>query len=107
MAIRKKGVFAMAMNLGISSYCLCKKMYSGEWTLFDIMDWAKEQGCTHFEIVPFGLPLMLKDENGKETPNIEFAQQIHDHAEKIGLPLSAFSLNACVIRPADENETKE
>ncbi|HCA34475.1 MAG TPA: sugar phosphate isomerase/epimerase, partial [Lachnospiraceae bacterium] len=31
----------MAMNLGISSYCLSKKLYTKEWTLFDIMDWAK------------------------------------------------------------------
>ena len=68
------------------------------------MDWAKEHDCTHFEIVPFGLPLMKED--GK-TPNTEFAEQVRDHAEKIGLKLSAFSLNACVIRPADEDETKE
>ncbi len=94
----------MAMNLGISSYCLSRKLYTNEMTLFDIMDWAKEHDCTHFEIVPFGLPLMKED--GK-TPNTEFAEQVRDHAEKIGLKLSAFSLNACVIRPADEDETKE
>ena len=32
----------MAMKLGISSYCLSHKLYTKEWTLFDIMDWAKE-----------------------------------------------------------------
>ena len=47
----------MAMNLGISSYCLCNKLYSKEWTIFDIMNWAKEHDCTHMEVVPFGLPL--------------------------------------------------
>ena len=51
----------MAMNLGISSYCLCKKLYTNEMTMFDILDWAKENGCTHLEICPFGLPLMLED----------------------------------------------
>ena len=90
----------MAMNLGISSYCLSRKLYTGEWTLFDIMDWAKAHECTHMEIVPFGLPLFKKD----GTPDLDFARQIADHADIIGLPLSAFSLNACVIRPGDEEE---
>lgn len=94
----------MAMNLGISSYCLSRKLYTDEMTLFDIMDWAKEHGATHFEIVPFGLPLMQED--GK-TPNVEFAEQIKNHAKELDLPLSAFSLNACFIRPADEEETAE
>ena len=92
------------MNLGISSYCLSRKLYSEEMTLFDVMDWAKKQGCTHFEVVPFGLPLMKED---GVTPNMEYAEQVREHAEKIGLPLSAFSLNACVIQPGDEKETKE
>ena len=90
----------MAMHLGISSYCLSRKLYSKEWTLFDIMDWAKAHECTHMEIVPFGLPLFKED----GAPDLDFARQIADHADKIGLPLSAFSLNACVIRPGDEEE---
>jgi len=94
----------MAMNLGISSYCLCRKLYTNEMTMFDILDWAKENGCVHLEICPFGLPLMLED--GK-TPNKEFAIQVKEYAEKIGLKLSASSLNACFIRPADEDETVE
>ena len=90
----------MAMNLGISSYCLSHKLYTKEWTLFDIMDWAKEHECTHMEIVPFGLPLFK--ENGEA--DMDFAGQIGEYAGKIGLPLSAFSLNACVIRPGDDEE---
>ena len=90
----------MAINLGISSYCFSHKLYSQEWTLFDIMDWAKAHACTHLEIVPFGLPLFTKE----SQPDLDFAQRIRDHAEKISLPLSAFSLNACVIRPGDEEE---
>lgn len=92
----------MEMNLGISSYCLYRKMESSGWTLFDIMDWAKANGCTHLEIVPFGLKLF--DDAGK--PDLEFARKIRDHAEKIGLPLSAFSLNAHVVasRSASKKE---
>ncbi|MBO6158884.1 MAG: sugar phosphate isomerase/epimerase [Firmicutes bacterium] len=90
----------MAMNLGISSYCLCNKLYSKEWTIFDIMNWAKEHDCTHMEVVPFGLPLFKED----GVADMDFAKAIGEHADKIGLPLSAFSLNACFIRPGDDEE---
>lgn len=90
----------MAMNLGISSYCLSHKLYTKEWELFDIMDWAKAHECTHMEIVPFGLPLFKED----GTADMDFAKRVGEHADKIGLPLSAFSLNACVIRPGDDEE---
>ena len=90
----------MAMNLGISSYCLSRKLYSKEWTLFNIMDWAKEHECAHMEVVPFGLPLFRED--GK--PDMDYACRVGEYADKIGLPLSAFSLNACVIRPGDDEE---
>ncbi|MCF0136413.1 MAG: hypothetical protein HUJ69_08345, partial [Lachnospiraceae bacterium] len=88
----------MALDLGISSYCLSRKLYTNEMTIFDIMDYAKEQNCTHMEIVPFGLPI-LNDDN---TPNIEFATQVREYAEKIGLFLSAFSLNAHFIFTDEE-----
>ena len=91
------------LKLGISSYCLSRKLYAQDMTLFDVMDWAKEHDCAHMEVVPFGLPLV----NDDGTPNTEFAKRVGEHADKIGLPLSAFSLNACVIKPGDENETKE
>ena len=90
----------MAMNLGISSYCLCHKLYSKEWEIFNIMDWAKEHDCTHMEVVPFGLPLFKED----GTADMDFAKRIGEYSDKIGLPLSAFSLNACVIRPGDDEE---
>ena len=73
----------MAMNLGISSYCLSRKLYSTEWTLFDIMDWAKEHECAHMEIVPFGLPLFKAD----GVADMDFAKRIGEHADKLNLPL--------------------
>ena len=90
----------MAMNLGISSYCLCNKLYSKQWEIFDIMNWAKEHECTHMEVVPFGLPLFKAD----GVADMDFAKAIGDHAAKLDLPLSAFSLNACFIRPGDDEE---
>ena len=91
------------MNLGISSYCLWTKMLTDGWTILDIMDWAKEHECTHMEIVPFGLRLVDKDLNA----NHELAKQIHDHAEEIGLHLSAFSLNARFVFKESEASTDE
>ena len=93
----------MALKLGISSYCLSRKLYAQDMTLFDVMDWAKEHDCAHMEVVPFGLPLVNED----GTPNTDFAKRVGEHADKIGLPLSTFSLNACVIQPGDEKESKE
>ncbi len=93
----------MAMNIGISSYCLWTKMLLDKWTFFDIMDWAKDHGCTHLEIVPFGLPLVDREGNA----NHELAQQIRKHAEEINLPLSAFSLNARFVFKESEASTDE
>ena len=39
----------MSLKLGISSYCLSRKIYAGDMTLFDVMDWAKEHDCDHME----------------------------------------------------------
>ena len=93
----------MAMNLGISSYCLSKKLYTKEWTLFDIMDWAKAHDCTHMEVVPFGLPILNEDGSG----NLELAKQVADHADKIDLKLSAFSLNAHLVFKKEDADHKD
>jgi len=91
------------MNLGISSYCLSKKLYTKEWTLFDIMDWAKAHDCTHMEVVPFGLPILNEDGSG----NLELAKQVADHADKIDLKLSAFSLNAHLVFKKEDADHKD
>ena len=64
------------------------------------MNWAKEHECTHMEVVPFGLPLFKAD----GVADMDFAKAIGEHAAKLDLPLSAFSLNACFIRPGDDEE---
>lgn len=91
------------MKLGISSYCLSRYLRRGEMTLFDVMDWAKEHQCEHMELVPFGLPLLKED----GTMDYDYIQRIREHAEKIALPLSTFSLNACVIKPTEEERRAE
>ena len=92
----------MELKLGISSYCLWSRLEQG-WTIFDIMDWAKAHDCAHLELVPFGLPLLKEG----ETIDYDYIRRIREHAEAIGLPLSGFSLNACVIRPGEPGESRE
>jgi sugar phosphate isomerase/epimerase len=91
------------MKLGISSYCLSPYLRRGEMTIYEVIDWAKAHDAEHLELVPFGLPLL------KENGDIDeaYVNSIREHAEKVGMPLSAFSLNACVIKPTEEERREE
>ncbi len=91
------------MRLGISSYCLDAAMKAGKMTIYDVMDWAKEHDCEHMELVPFNLNLELED----GSINVELVEGIRNHAEKIGLPLSIFSLNADVLKETEEERQAE
>ena len=72
-------------------------------SLFDVIDWAKEHDCAHLELVPFSLPLLKED----GTVDYDYVKRVRDHAEKVGMPLSAFSLNACVIKPTADERKRE
>lgn len=91
------------MKLGISSYSLNKRLRTEEMSLFDVIDWAKEHNCAHLELVPFSLPLLKED----GTVDYDYVKRVRDHAEKVGMPLSAFSLNACVIKPTADERKRE
>ena len=91
------------MKLGISSYSLNKRLRTEEMSLFDVIDWAKEHDCAHLELVPFSLPLLKAD----GTVDYDYVKRVRDHAEKVGMPLSAFSLNACVIKPTADERKRE
>jgi len=91
------------MKLGISSYCLSYYLFRGEMTIYDVIDWAKEHGADHLELVPFGLPLLTD----AGDINVDYVKSIRGHAEKVNIPLSAFSLNACVIKPTEAERREE
>ena len=91
------------MKLGISSYSLNKMMRTGEMTLFDVIDWAKENDCAHLELVPFSLPLLKED----GTIDYDYVSRVRDYAAEKQMPLSAFSLNACVIKPTADERKRE
>ena len=72
-------------------------------TIYDVMDWAKAHECEHMELVPFCLNFELED----GSINVELVEGIRNHAEKIGLPLSIFSLNADVLKETEEERQAE
>lgn len=91
------------MKLGISSYSLNKSLRTGEMSLFDVIDWAVEHQCEHLELVPFSLPLLRED----GSIDYDYVKRVRDKAGEAGLPLSTFSLNACVIKPTADERKRE
>ena len=91
------------MKLGISSYSLNAHQKDGTMTILDIVDWAKEHGCDHLELVPFDTPFLLED----GSINVELVTAIKERADAVGLELSSFSLNACVLKDTEEEVRAE
>ena len=91
------------MKLGISSYSLNKRLRTGEMDIFDVIDWAKAHDCAHLELVPFSLPLL----NAEGKIDYDYVSRIRDKAQSVDLPLSVFSLNACVIKPTEAERRAE
>ncbi|WEG13157.1 sugar phosphate isomerase/epimerase [Pullulanibacillus sp. KACC 23026] len=77
------------MKLGLSTYSLLRAMQSGEMTVLDVIQWVKEQGGEHVEIVPLGYDLV-------ETP--ELIRQIKEKAAEQGLSLSNYAISASFIQ---------
>ena len=83
------------MKLGISIYCLDRAMEDG-MSVYEAMDFAKENGASHIELVPFHLPL-VDEKEGKV--NEDLCRRVREHAEKTGLEISAYSVNADLLDP--------
>ena len=91
------------MKLGISSYSLNAHQKDGTMTILDIVDWAKEHGCEHLELVPFDTPFLLED----GSINEDLVKAIKERADAADLELSSFSLNACVLKDTEEEVRAE
>ena len=83
------------MKLGISSYCLAPYMATGQMTIFDVIDWAKDHDCEHIEFVPFYLPFV--DEQN-HCLNTELIDKVREHCKKVGLEISTYSVNADLLK---------
>lgn len=80
------------MKLGVSSYSFLQAIQSGDMTIFDVMDWIKENGGEHIEIVPIGFTL---------DDNEELVEAIRKKASSIGIDISNYAIGANFI---DKNE---
>lgn len=81
------------MKLGISSYCLLPALNSGEMTILDVLEWAKNHGCDHVELVPYGFTLV---------DNPDLADQVAKKAEELGLELSNYCMPANFVHDTRE-----
>ena len=73
------------MKLGVSIYSLNGAIRQGQMDVFQVLEWLKEQGAEHAEIVELGFNLT-------ETP--ELADQIRDKAASLELELSNYCIGA-------------
>lgn len=81
------------MKLGISSYSLYQAMEAGAMDILSVIDWVKEIGAEHIEIVPLGFNL---------ADNPQLADQIVERAAKAGIEISNYAIGANFITDTEE-----
>ena len=74
------------MKTSISAYSYSKLMRAGKMDLFQVMDKTKEIGFDAIELINFEAP--------EGMTILEFAAQLRDYAEKIGLAISSYTIGA-------------
>ncbi|MFD0712909.1 sugar phosphate isomerase/epimerase family protein [Paenibacillus sp. GCM10027626] len=80
------------MKIGLSTYSLLPAIKAGEMTVLDVIDWIKENGGSHMEIVPYGFTLV---------DNLELADAVREKAAAVGIELSNYSLPANFVQETD------
>ena len=87
-------------KFGVSIYSVSRKIEAGEWTAMQGIRWLAEQGAQSIEIVPFGIDFV------KEP---ELIGKCLDEADKCGVPIENFSLNANFLQltPAEYDQEME
>ncbi|KAB8134176.1 sugar phosphate isomerase/epimerase [Gracilibacillus oryzae] len=86
------------MKLGMSSYSLANAIHSGEMTILDVIQWTKDQGGEHIEIVPIGYTL---------TDNPELVQDIVVKAKELGIEISNYAIGADFLAGDDQHFAAE
>ena len=80
------------MKVGLSSYSLVQALRDGRLTILEAIDWVKEQGGSHMELVPYGYTVV---------DNYDLANQIKERAAQVGIELSAYCMPANFIQPTE------
>lgn len=81
------------MKVGLSTYSLLAAINSGEMDVLDCIQWIKDHGGEHMEIVPYGFTLV---------DNLELADQVRDKAAQLGIELSNYSMPADFVKDTEE-----
>jgi len=74
------------MKVGLSSYSLLGALQSEDFSILDAIDWVKENGGEHIEIVP-NLGFTFDD-----NPNL--ADDIREKAAEVGIEISNYAIGA-------------
>ncbi len=85
-------------KFGVSVYSICDKFRKKEWTPMEGITWLAEQGAEVIEIVPFGIDFIAEP---------ELIDQCLEAAEKAGVVIDNFSLNANFLQITDEEYEAE
>jgi sugar phosphate isomerase/epimerase len=86
------------MKLGLSSYSLARAIQSKEMDVLQAMQWIKDNGGEHVEIVPFGFDLV-------DNPGLIDA--IRNKAVELGLDISNYAIGANFITKDESDYEKE
>src|SRR5690625_189469 len=87
------------MKIGLSSYSLFGAMQSKEMTVLNAIEWVKEQGGEHLEVVP--------NLGFSSDENPELIDQIRDKAEEVGIDLSNYAIGATFLTEDEESYRNE
>ncbi|WP_042354074.1 sugar phosphate isomerase/epimerase family protein [Bacillus rubiinfantis] len=80
------------MKVGLSTYSLVRELRANTMTVLDVIQWIKDNGGEHMEIVPYGFTVV---------DNPELADEIKAKAESVGIELSAYSMPANFIQETE------
>ncbi|MCI3920843.1 sugar phosphate isomerase/epimerase [Paenibacillus sp. TRM 82003] len=81
------------MKIGLSSYSLSQAIQAGELSILDTIDWVKEHGGEHIEIVPIGFDL----EADPQLP-----EAIRERASAAGIDVSNYCVRADFLAAGPE-----
>lgn len=87
------------MKIGVSSYSFAQYIRQGKMTLFDTVAKAKELGFDCIEFTDLAVPEGV-------TP-LEFAKQLRNEAERVGIEISAHVVGGTLARAKEEDLLKE
>lgn len=93
------------MKIGLSTYSMVNRIYDGSMTVIDVMEFAKESGAEHIELVPFGFTLY--DDKDTHTFNDELIEQIKEKSAEIALPVSNYAVLGDLLKPDAEERSAE